>query len=67
MADTTFALPHRQMRLRFAGAVNYHADKMGTGVVYDTVAKAVRSVRESRALDNWSDEIKRDYKKRSKK
>ena len=48
-------------------AVNYHADKMGTGVVYDTVAKAVRSVRESRALDNWSDEIKRDYKKRSKK
>ena len=48
-------------------AVNYHADPMGTGVVYDTVAKAVRSVRESRALDNWSDEIKRDYKKRSKK
>ncbi len=48
-------------------AVNYHADKKGTKVAYDTVSKAVCSVRESRALDNWSDEIERDYKKRSRK
>lgn len=47
-------------------AVNYHADKVGTKVVYDTVAKAVCSVRQSRPLDNWSKEINSDYKKRSK-
>lgn len=49
-------------------AVNYNADKLGTKVVYDSVAKAVSSVRECRPLsESWSDEINRDFKNRSKR
>lgn len=48
-------------------AVNYNADKKGTKVVYDSVARAVCSVRESRPLaDDWSEEIDKDYKCRAK-
>ena len=48
-------------------AVNYHADKEGTRVLYKTVAKAVSSVRACKSLDdNWSDEIQTDYEKRGR-
>ena len=46
-------------------AVNYHADKRGTNVVYKTVSNAVACVRESAPLaKSWSEEIEKDYKKR---
>ena len=45
-------------------AVNYHADKEGTRVVYQSVANAVCSVRENKELRaDWSEEIDRDYQK----
>ncbi len=48
-------------------AVNYHADKQGTDVVYRTVSKAVSCVRECAPLGaGWSDEINKDYNSRSK-
>lgn len=47
-------------------AVNYNADKKGTKVVYDTLAKAVRCVRESRPLDDsWSATINEDFENRA--
>lgn len=46
-------------------AVNYHADKEGTRVVYQSVANAVCSLRENKELKaDWSEEIDRDYKER---
>ena len=49
-------------------AVNYHADKQGTNVVYRTVSKAVTCMRECAPLGaNWSDEINADYNSRGKK
>ena len=49
-------------------AVNYNADKEGTRVVYESVAKAVCSVRNCEALsEDWCAEIEADYKKRGKK
>lgn len=46
-------------------AVNYHADRKGTSVVYETVAKAVGAVRASKPLaESWSDEIIEDYESR---
>ena len=49
-------------------AVNYHADRQGTAVVYDTVAEAVRSVRASMPLaGSWSAPIQKDYNGRKKK
>ena len=46
-------------------AVNYNADKKGTQIVYDTVAKEVCNVRASRKLNaEWSKEIDEDYQKR---
>ncbi len=49
-------------------AVNYNADKMGTKIVYETVSKAVYSVRTDAPLgDKWSADIDADYKKRGKK
>ena len=48
-------------------AVNYNADEKGTHILYDSVAKAVSSLRSSRYIkDNWSDDIKDDYKRRGK-
>ena len=49
-------------------AVNYNADKEGTSIVYESVAKAVCNVRARASLDSsWSDEINADYKRRGKK
>ena len=49
-------------------AVDYNADKEGTRVVYDTVGAAISYMRCSQPLqDNWSEQIKNDYKKRNKK
>lgn len=46
-------------------AVDYHADKKGTSVVYETVARAVGAVRACRPLkSDWSAEIAEDYKSR---
>ena len=46
-------------------AVNYHADKEGTRIVYQSVANAVCSLRENKELKaDWSEEIDRDYKER---
>ncbi len=48
-------------------AVNYNADKKGTHILYETVSKAVYSVRANAPLqDNWSADIDTDYKKRGK-
>ena len=49
-------------------AVNYHADAQGTRVVYDAVASAVCSARAQMPITaDWSAEIDKDYKKRSKR
>ena len=46
-------------------AVNYHADKQGTAVVYDAVAEAVVNVRACRPMKKtWSKKIEEDYKNR---
>ncbi|MBQ9743395.1 MAG: VWA domain-containing protein [Ruminococcus sp.] len=46
-------------------AVNYKADKKGTKVVYESVAKAVGSIRKCRPLQaDWSADISRDYSDR---
>ena len=48
-------------------AVNYHADKEGTRVVYQSVANAVCSVRANKELRaDWSEEIDKDYKSRGR-
>lgn len=49
-------------------AVNYNADAQGTSVLYETVSKAVCNVRASKCMaDDWSAEIDKDFKKRSKR
>ncbi len=49
-------------------AVNYNADSRGTGILYESVACAVSSVRKSEALDaSWSAKINEDYRKRGRK
>lgn len=49
-------------------AVNYNADEKGTRVVYEAVGKAVGGLRRCCALsDDWSQDIEKDYKERSKK
>lgn len=46
-------------------AVNYHADKKGTKVLYETVSQAVCNVRMSQPLaDNWSEDIANDFEGR---
>jgi len=48
-------------------AVNYHADKEGTRVVYETVSKAVCTVRGRKKLsENWSADIEEDFRNRSR-
>ena len=48
-------------------AVNYHADKQGTAVVFETVSAAVGSVRNRRPLSpGWSRQINEDYRNRNK-
>ena len=49
-------------------AVNYNADKGGTRILYDTVSKAVGSVRACKCLDaDWCESINEDYESRGKK
>ena len=49
-------------------AVNYNADKEGTSIVYESVAKAVCNVRASAPLSaDWSDDINSDFVRRGKK
>ena len=49
-------------------AVNYNADREGTQILYESVAKAVCNVRASAPLGaDWSDEINADYQKRGRK
>ncbi|MBQ1847389.1 MAG: hypothetical protein II135_05230, partial [Clostridia bacterium] len=46
-------------------AVNYRADKKGTGVVYGAVASAVCCMRSgAKVSPEWSKEIDEDYKNR---
>lgn len=46
-------------------AVNYNADREGTGVVFESVCEAVSSVRGGRTLrPSWSKRISEDYKSR---
>ena len=46
-------------------AVNYHADRKGTSVVYETVARAVGSIRASKPLaESWCKDIDEDFKSR---
>ena len=49
-------------------AVNYNADKEGTSIVYESVAKAVCNVRARAPLSaDWSDDINSDFVRRGKK
>lgn len=46
-------------------AVNYHADKKGTSVVFDSVSRAVGCARACAPIQaDWSEEIAEDYKSR---
>ena len=46
-------------------AVNYHADKKGTKVVYENVSEAVKYLRDCGGIQpNWSEDIEKDYKAR---
>ena len=49
-------------------AVNYNADKVGTKILYNSVAKAIHSVRccDTMCAD-WSEDIQSDFKKRGRK
>ena len=49
-------------------AVNYNADKKGTGIIYESVSNAVCKMRASAPLTaDWSDKINEDYIRRGKK
>ena len=46
-------------------AVNYHADKKGTKVVYDALCAPISAMRAGKGVDDtWCKEIAADYKKR---
>ena len=46
-------------------AVNYHADRRGTQVLYDCVSKAVGSIRANAPMKaSWSEDIEADFKAR---
>jgi len=46
-------------------AVNYHADRQGTAVIYEAVSEAVCSVRACQPMSNdWRRRVDEDYKKR---
>ena len=48
-------------------AVNYHADRIGTRLVYETVSEAVCSVRACAPMKaDWSEKLNRDFKSRKK-
>jgi len=49
-------------------AVNYHADTVGTGVLYETVSATVCNFRKHAPLQaDWSKNIQKDFEKRAKK
>ena len=49
-------------------AVNYHADEKGTKILYATVSESICQMRANASLQaDWSEEINKDYKKRSKR
>lgn len=49
-------------------AVNYHADGKGTKILYATVSESICQMRANAPLQaDWSEEINKDYQKRSKK
>lgn len=51
--------------IRKQNAVDYHADPMGTAIVFNNIANAVSSMRsKGRVSESWSEEIRADYKKR---
>jgi hypothetical protein len=51
--------------IRKERAVNYHADKEGTAVLYDTIGEAVEEIRSARPLGaEWSKKISEDYESR---
>ena len=46
-------------------AVNYHADKRGTEVVFDAVSESICTARRGRELSpHWSEKISKDYNER---
>jgi len=48
-------------------AANYHADHQGTGMVYETVNRAVGCVRACRPMsDEWKKDLDRDFQTRKK-
>ncbi len=54
--------------IRRENAVNYHADRTGTAVMYDTVGEAVCAVRKNAPLaGSWSERIQKDYRGRKPK
>ena len=50
-------------------AANYHADKVGTGVIYETVNEAITHVRCCAAplSANWKQRVDEDYNKRNRR
>lgn len=49
-------------------AVNYHADKKGTKILYATVAESICRMRANAPLQaDWCEDINNDYEKRGKK
>ena len=50
-----------------AHAANYHADGLGTAVIYEAMNEAVRNVRTCRSVNpDWKKNVDADYKKRGK-
>lgn len=48
-------------------AVNYHADKKGTQVLYDSIAAPIFAMRQNRAIsDTWAADIEQDYEDRKR-
>ena len=48
-------------------AVNYHADRQGTAVIYEAVSEAVCNVRANRPMSRgWRRRVDEDYQKRGK-
>jgi len=46
-------------------SANYHADSVGTGVIYEAVSQTICNFRAARPIgDDWKQEIEEDYRKR---
>ena len=54
--------------IRADRSANYNADGLGTGVLYESVSKAVSQVRACAPLSaSWREDVDRDFKKRGKR